>query len=200
MTRQISPRVITRLVWRQTRPRNALLDIDDPTRYEARYNQIGDPGIWYASSTERGAWAELFRHWGQGEISPFEVRRRVGRAKTTELAVLDLTDPQVRDQLDVTVEDLVGDDLRRCQDLATEAREAGFEGVLAPSAALDGEITLAVFASAMGKVVAEHSRVQRPSIRMIRVLEQIRVPDAAIDTVGRLYEALVALGRRLRER
>ena len=98
------------------------------------------------------------------------------------------------------MEELVGDDLRRCQELATEAREAGFEGVVAPSAALDGEITVAVFASAMGKVVAEHSRVQRPPIRMIRVLEQIRVPDAAIDTVGRLYEALVALGRRLRKR
>ena len=155
--------------------------------------------MWHASSTERGAWAELFRHWGEQEISPFEARRRVGRAEVTDLAVLDLTDPEVRDQPGVTVEELVRDDLRRCQELATMAREAGFEGVLAPSAALDGEITLAVFASAMGKVVAEHSRVQRRPIRMIRVLERIRVPDAAIDTVGRLYEALVALGRRLRE-
>ncbi len=198
--REISPRVIARLVWRQTRPRNSLLDFDDPTPYEGRYNQTGDPGVWYASSTERGAWAELFRHWGQGEISPFEVRRRVGRAKVTDLAVLDLTDPQVRDQLGVTNEELVSDDLSRCQELATEAREAGFEGILAPSAALDGEITLAVFASAMGKVDAEHSRVQRPPIRMIRVLERIRVPEAAIDTVGRLYETLAAVGRRLRER
>jgi RES domain-containing protein len=177
-----------------------LLDFDDPTRYEGRYNNIGDPGVWYASSTERGAWAELFRHWGQGEISPFEVRRRVGRAKVTDLAVLDLTDPQVRDQLGVTNEELVSDDLSRCQELATEAREAGFEGIFAPSAALDGEITLAVFASGIGKVDTEHSRVQRPPIRMIRVLERIRVPEAAIGTVGRLYEALVALGRRLRER
>jgi hypothetical protein len=35
---------------------------------------------------------------------------------------------------------------------------------------------------------------------MIRVLERIRVPDAAIETVGRLYKALAALGRRLRRR
>lgn len=198
--RELSPRVITRLVWRQTRPRNALLDFESPARYEGRYNQVGDPGVWYASSTERGAWAELFRHWGQEEISPFEVRRRVGRAKVTELAVLDLTDRQVRDLLGATNEGLISDDLSRCQELATEAREAGFDGILAPSAALDGEITLAVFGSAMDKVEAEHSRVQRPPIRMIRVLERIRLPDAAIDTVGRLYEALVTLSRRLRGR
>jgi RES domain-containing protein len=198
--RQISPRVITRLVWRQTRPRNALLDFESPAHYEGRYHEIGDTGVWYGSSTERGAWAELFRHWGEEGISPFEVRRRVGRAKVTDLAVLDLTDPQVRDRLGVTDEELVSDDLSRCQELATEAREAGFDGILAPSAALAGDITLGVFASAMGKVDAEHSRIQRPPIRMIRVLEQIRVPDAGIDTVGRLYEALVALRRRLRGR
>lgn len=198
--REVSPRIITRLVWRQTRPRNALLDFESPSRYEGRYNPVGDPGVWYASSTERGAWAELFRHWEHEEISPFELRRRVGRAKVIEPAVLDLTDPEVRDQMGVTGEELVSDDLRRCQELATEAREAGFDGILAPSAALDGEITLAVFGSAMAKVEAEHSRVQRPPIRMIRVLERIRLPDAAIDTVGRLYEALVALSRRLRGR
>ena len=194
----IPTRVITRVMWRQTRPSSSLLRCDDPTRYPGRYNRAGDPGVWYASSTERGAWAELFRHWGQDEISPFEVKRRVGRARVVDLAVLDLTDAQVRDELGVTAEDLISDDVTRCQELAAEAREAGFEGIIAPSAALDGEVTLAVFAAAMDKVVAEHSRIQRPPVRMIRVLERVRIPDGAIDTVGRLYEALVALGRRLR--
>lgn len=172
---------------------------EDPSRYEGRYNKVGDPGVWYSSSTERGAWAELFRHWETDEISPFEVKRRVGRAKVTDISVLDLTDARVRDQLGVTVEELVSDDLTRCQELAAEARELGFEGILIPSAALDGEVTLAVFASAIHKVEAEHSRVQRPPIWMLRVLERIRLPDAAISTVGRLYETLVALGRRIRE-
>jgi hypothetical protein len=141
----------------------------------------------------------MFRHWGEGEISPFEVKRRVGRARLSDLRVLDLTDPHVRELLGVTIDELVSDDLSRCQSLAVEAREAGFDGILAPSAALDGEITLALFSSAISKVTAEHSRVQRPPIRMLRVLERIRLPNAAIETVGRLYEALVALGRRLRE-
>lgn len=67
----------------------------------------GGAGVWYASSNERGAWAELFRHWGTDEVSPFEVRRRVGRARVSNLAVLDLTDTQVRDEMGVIVDDVV---------------------------------------------------------------------------------------------
>src|SRR5262245_13148422 len=39
----------------------------------------GEPGVWYASSREQGAWAELFRHFVDEGVDPFEVRRRVGR-------------------------------------------------------------------------------------------------------------------------
>ncbi len=177
-----------------------MLQFEDPATYDGRYHRAGEPGVWYASFTERGAWAELFRHWGQHEVSPFEVRRRVGRARVERLVVLDLTDAAVRDELGVTEDDLIADDATRCRQLAADARDAGFDGVLAPSGALAGETTVAVFASAMGKVIAEHSRVQRPPVRMIDVLTRIRLPDALIDTVGRLYESLAALGRRLRRR
>lgn len=196
----ISSRDISRAVWHQTRPSNTLLQVEDPSTHDGRYNRAGEPGVWYASFTERGAWAELFRHWGQDEISPFEIRRRVGRARVDSLAVLDLTDADVRDELGVTEDELIADDATRCQQLAADARDAGFDGVLALSGALEGETTVVVFASAMGKVTAEHSRVQRPPVRMIDVLTRIRLPDAVIDTVGRLYEALAALGRRLRRR
>lgn len=94
-------RHLTRPVWHQTCPGNALLQFEDPATYVGRYHRASGPGAWYASLTERGAWAELFRHWGQHEISPFEVRRRVGRARVTELVVLDLTDPAVRKQLGI---------------------------------------------------------------------------------------------------
>jgi RES domain-containing protein len=182
--KSIPARDFARAVWHQTRPSNTLLQVEDPATHDARYNRVGEPGVWYASFTERGAWAELFRHWGQDEISPFEVRRRVGRARVEGLAVLDLTDPEVRDELGVAEDELIADDVTRCQQLAADARDAGFDGLLAPSGALDGETTLAVFASAMGKVASEHSRVQRPPVRVIDVLTRIRLPDAAIDTVG----------------
>lgn len=197
MLRDIPARVVSRAVWHQTRPSNELLRFDDPATYDGRYNRAGEPGVWYASFTERGAWAELFRHWGQHEISPFEVRRRVGRARVENLAVLDLTDEHVRAQLDVNEEELVADDWTRCQALADGARGAGYDGILAPSGALPGETTLVVFASAMNKVEVAHSRVQRPPIRMIDVLTRIRVPDAVIDSIGPLYDALAALGRHL---
>lgn len=200
MLSDIPVRVVSRAVWHQTRPSNELLHFDDPATYEGRYNRAGEPGVWYASFTERGAWAELFRHWGQHEISPFEVRRRVGRARVEDLAVLDLTDERVRTQLRVNEEQLVADDWTRCQSLAGDARLVGYDGILAPSGALPGETTLVVFASAMHKVIAEHSRVQRPPIRMVDVLTRIRVPDAVIDSIGPLYDALAALGRRLRRR
>lgn len=96
--------------------------------YAGRYNRIGGPGVWYASCIERGAWAELFRHWEAEEISPLEIRRRVGRAKVSELAVLDLTDPDVCGEVGVTDEEPESDGLTRCQKLAAAARDAGFDG------------------------------------------------------------------------
>jgi hypothetical protein len=87
-----------------------------------------------------------------------------------------------------------------CQNLAEQARRAGLDGVAAPSGALPGETTLVVFAHAMTKVTAEHSRVQRPPIRMIDTLERIRLPDSAIDAIGGFYQALTALARRFGRR
>ncbi|HEV8628431.1 MAG TPA: RES family NAD+ phosphorylase [Acidimicrobiia bacterium] len=191
---------MSRPVWRQTRPRAGLLDVSDPAPYAGRYHRTGGPGTWYASFTERGAWAELFRHWGVDEISPFEIRRRVGRAQVQDLAVLDLTSADVRAALGVEEAELIGNDWSRCQQLADDARAAGFDGLLAPSGALPGEMTLVVFAHALAKVTAEHSRVQRPPIRMLDVLTAIRLPDAAVEQVGRLYAALASLARRLRHR
>jgi len=93
-----------------------------------------------------------------------------------DLAVLDLTSAEVRAALGVEEAELTGDDWSRCQQIAADARAAGFDGLLAPSRALLGETTLVVFAHALAKVTAEHSRVQRPPIRMLDVLTRIRLP------------------------
>ncbi len=53
---------------------------------------------------------------------PFEVRRRVGRARVADSRVLDLTDPEVRERLGVAEDDVVGDDWAVCQSLAGRAR------------------------------------------------------------------------------
>lgn len=91
--------------------------------------------MWYASSQEQGAWAELFRHFLDDGIDPFEVRRRVGRV-SVDLQVLDLTDRTTRSHLGVSEADLVSDKCTLTQDIAAAARDAGFDAVLAPAAAL----------------------------------------------------------------
>jgi RES domain-containing protein len=88
--------------------------------------------------------------------------------------VLDLTDAQVREALAVTEDDLTRDDLTRCQTLGDAARVAGLEGVLAPSAALAGEVILVVFPSGTPKLTEEQSRVQRAPARLRALVSRIR--------------------------
>jgi len=191
--------------WHQNSPSYPLLSCADPATVDARYQRRGQPGVWYGSSKERSAWAELFRHTYSPELSPFHIRRRVGRVRVTDLRVLDLTDPGTCAQLGVRESDLTGDDYTRTQVFAALAYEASFDGVLAPSAALPGHQTLAVFAHVLAdasKIVAEHSRVQAPPVSLLDRLSQIRPigPDAA--TVRAMFARMVTLGkdaiRRLR--
>jgi len=77
----------------------------------------------------------LFRHHEPGGVSPLEVKRRIGRARAKGLRVLDLTNARVRELLDVSESELTADDLTRCQEIADYARDAGFDAILAPSAA-----------------------------------------------------------------
>ena len=152
------------------------------------------------------SWCELFRHFVGNGVDPFEVRRRAGRCAVDRLAVLDLTDPIVRAALGVTVDDLVGDDYEVCQRLAQAARVAGFDGVLAPSAGLPGQRTLAVFAGVLdeGRVAVEAERVQVPPISLVKLLPRVRsMPAAAaafeayVGDLARLsYESVRRLYRR----
>ncbi|MGH7840032.1 MAG: RES family NAD+ phosphorylase [Candidatus Binataceae bacterium] len=168
-------RILTGGFWHQCSPSRRLLDVVDPAVTFGRYHQSGGPGVWYASSTETGAWAELFRHHEPGGISPFEVRRLIGKVQAADLKVLDLTKQGVRKHFGVSVKDLTADDLTRCQDIAERARAAGYDGILAPSAALETQRTLAVFASSLHRLIEEESRVARAPTRMRRVSNRVRV-------------------------
>ena len=184
--------------WHQNTPRFGLLSCADPAVVDARYQRQGKPGVWYASSRERSAWAELVRHTNSPELSPFQLRRRVGRVRITKLRVLDLTDPQVQAHLSVSADDLVGDDYRRCQQLAALARGAGLDGILAPSAALPDHQTLAIFAHVLNdpdKIVSEHSRVQVPPVTLLDLLPGIRPIGEQAAAVRALFDRLVSGGR-----
>jgi hypothetical protein len=105
---EVPVRLLSGTYFHQGPPAFKLLSCADPATVSARYQRAGELGVWYASSLERGAWAEQFRHLVDDAISPFEIRRRVGRVRVDALHVLDLTDPEVRSLLKVDEGDLIG--------------------------------------------------------------------------------------------
>jgi hypothetical protein len=106
--------------------------------------------------------------------------------------VLDLTDNKTRSHLGVAEADLVSDDCATTQAIASAARDAGFDAVLAPAAALPGCETLAVFVHALPNIKAERSEVRQPPPRLADLLPLIRPHEDVPDTVRRL---LITLGR-----
>jgi RES domain-containing protein len=179
--------------WHQGPTRHPLISCSDPANGPGRYHQTGEPGVWYASNREQGAWAELFRHFEDEGVDPFEVRRRVGRV-SVDLEVLDLTDEKIRSRLNVDEADLVSDHYATTQAIATAARAAGFDAVLAPAAALPGCKTLAVFVHALPKVQAERSEVRQPPPRLVNLLPLIRPHENVPDAVRRLLKTLAQVG------
>lgn len=179
--------------WHQGPTRFPLTSCADPAVGAGRYHRRGDPGVWYAANQEQAAWTELFRHFTADGIDPFEVRRRVGRV-SVDLDVLDLTSPSVRTHLGVTIDNLTGDDYAITQELATAARRAGFDAVLAPSAALPDRQTLAVFVSAMSKVEAERSEVRQPPPRVADLLPRVRHHQRMPYAVQRTLRAISDAG------
>ncbi len=92
-------------------------------------------------------WGEFGRSLPDG-VDPAQFRRRLGRVDF-DLVLLDLTSPDLLGSLGIETADLTKDDLALCQTLAELAAAAGFDAVLGPSAAHEGETTLAVFGDAI---------------------------------------------------
>ncbi len=68
--------------------------------------------------------------------------------------VLDMTNPQVRERLQVSVEDITGDDVAIPQAIGEAAHHLGIEAIIAPSAAGEG-VMVAIFIGnrAVGSVI-----------------------------------------------
>lgn len=179
--------------WHQGPTRHDLLSFADPARTEGRYHTLGGAGTWYASDREQAAWAELFRHFLDEGVDPFEVRRRVG-AVDVDVEVLDLTDDVVVASLGLRAVDLIGDDYSRTQVLADEARRAGFDGILGPSAALPGCQTLVLFAPGITSATPQTSRVRQPPPRMADLIRSIRLHRGMPGAVRSYLAALAAAG------
>jgi RES domain-containing protein len=132
-----------------------------PAPTDARYHRRGDPWPLYASLDAPTVWAE----WAaatRGAIDQSQERRRLWRLDVTDLEVVDLRRPEVRTELDVSLADLTGP-RSRAQTLAARARRVGAQGMVVPSAALDGAWNLVVFTSAFETVRVAGSSAVNPA-------------------------------------
>ena len=107
------------------------LSVQGSLRHGGRYNPMGAFGALYCGESRAVCAAEIRKRAAGQPVSPY----RLVRIRVALHRVLDLTDPATLAALDLRPEDLVGDDWQRTQRLGAQARAAGFEGLLVPSAA-----------------------------------------------------------------
>ncbi len=103
--------------------------MDGALLYGGRYNAPGKFGALYLSESREGCAAERARRPAtpQGYI--------VGTVRVTLENICDLTDQDLLAELSITSNQLKADDLNETQILGTLIRDAGFEGMIVPSAA-----------------------------------------------------------------
>ena len=116
------------------------LSIEGSLRHGARYNPRGAFGALYCGERPAVCAAEIRKRAAGQPVAPY----RLARIRVALHRVLDLTDPATLAALALRPEDLLRDDWQPTQRLAAQARAAGFEGLLAPSAAGPGR-TLIIF-------------------------------------------------------
>ncbi len=110
-----------------------------------RYNPKGEFGVLYLASSPECAWREILKQVGgnAGSLKP----RVVARFDVKLAACLDLTLPETRAKLDLSLEAILDpSDFLVPQSLARQARRLGFEAIIAPAAVGGGAChNLAVF-------------------------------------------------------
>lgn len=117
-----------------------------PNRSAGRWNALGDGPTQYWCLDPLAPWAELIRHEGLREEPELDLLRATLWAARWSIGPLaDLGTFENAARWGVAARVLVDDDQRACRILAAELRARGFAGLLAPSAALPGSVTLVVF-------------------------------------------------------
>jgi RES domain-containing protein len=126
---------------------------DYDTPFWARANT--QPGRWHYPGTEPtqylclspdGSWADRIRHEDlRTEPEVALVRMPLWVVKVDESHIVDYSTFERAEAAGFPPDALIDDDWDRCQDEGERLRELGFRGVLAPSAALPGEICLTLF-------------------------------------------------------
>jgi hypothetical protein len=117
-----------------------------PNSEPGRWHKVGDEATQYLSTTVEGAWAELIR---TAEISSEPevalVRMPMWAAQVHLKCLADYGTFERAAMAGFPPDALVDEDYSRCQEEGRKLREAGFQGILSPSAALPGATNLTIF-------------------------------------------------------
>jgi hypothetical protein len=117
-----------------------------PNSEPGRWHQVGDGPTQYLSTTVDGAWAELVRAEGlHSEHEIALVRMPMWVAEVHVQRIADYGTFEKSEAGGFPADALIDDDCSRCQKEGNRLRQAGFQGVLAPSAALPTTLNLTLF-------------------------------------------------------
>lgn len=116
--------------------REKILSTEGNRYYCGRYHIAGETGILYTSLDEAVAVRELGRHASRGNLKG---GLAAGRIKVRLQKVLDLGDEANLRKLGLSREDLISPNYSLTQAISVQARKAGFQGLLVPSAAGRGD-------------------------------------------------------------
>ena len=187
------------VAYRQCAPTNppfwtAPLDFVQPTQPPARWNSRGELAQ-YAALDVDAAWAELIRHEDLSADDVGDYRRSIWMLRITEPRIANLSTFDLADQCGIEPPILIGDDHEPCRALRVELASAGFTGVLAPSAALPGALSITLFGARTAAAPHEHppARLSGIYVEASQIAEEALVPARLVATTRRYGEAHAAL-------
>jgi RES domain len=140
-----------------------------PSQSSGRWHRQGEGYAQYMALEPLGAWAELVRYEGiRGNARADAYRRNLWLVYVAEHDIADLSTFERYDACGLDPRIAVGDHAA-AQRLADDLRDAGYRGLLSPSAALVGATNLTLFGSRFEKVLLgglEIWRNPQPEIRL----------------------------------
>lgn len=111
-----------------------------------RWHMPGDGPTQYLSFTTDGAWADLIRAENlRNEEVVRLVHMPLWQARIDQSNIVDYSTFELAESSGFPADALVDDDHGRCRAEGKSLRDDGYAGVIAPSAALPGELTLTLF-------------------------------------------------------